>query len=107
MKYRFFLLLFCYILSCKPNVKNNDCSEKYKDYNNSLSFLEEYLEQKDTTVYNIQKITDNINLLESISEVNSEIGGEYLGKYRITKNDLVNWKKWLEEKCGNVGNGTD
>lgn len=88
--------LYLIIISCSLNNQKKEC---FKDYRESLSFMKEYFESKKDTTYNIKDITKNINLLEDISGLKSEIGGDYIGKFRVTRNDIIKWEKWLDEKC--------
>jgi len=89
------VLTFLFLISCK----DKECYAKYKDYNGSLIYLKGYFESDDSKTYQLEEVSQNINVLEKTSGINLEAGGEFIGKYRVTQNDLDNWEKWLIDKC--------
>ena len=97
MEKRYSLLVFLFILSCKSFT----CQESFKDYSNSLNYLKEHIENINDSSYSfeIKEISQHIYVLESTSKIEAEFGGDYVGKYQITENDINNWEKWLKEKC--------
>lgn len=85
------------LLSCLSTEKHsNDCENEYSD---NLEYLKKYVNKKNEEVFSVEKIEKSILFLESKSNIKSEYGGDYVGKFRVTESDMKKWTLWLEENC--------
>jgi hypothetical protein len=90
-------LFFLVISSCVLNEKKSNC-DKFKE---KLEYLRKYsIDEKNT--YNLSEIEDKIEFLENQSGIKNKDQGNLIGKFIVTKEDIIHWEKWLNEKCNKV-----
>jgi len=88
-----FFLFILIISSCK---EKDNCYPKFKK---SLSYLKESIKPENKNTYYLNEITENIEVLESISGIMNGDQGNIIGKFMVLQSDIKKWENWISEKC--------
>lgn len=89
------LLISIIISSCNLGNKKNSCQKEFRE---NLEYLRAYSFNKDET-YSMPEVEKKIEYLEAKSGIKNKDQGNIIGKFIVTKEDILNWENWLNEEC--------
>ena len=78
-------------ISCKAQC-NNELA--IKQFEKDLDAITHSIKDSNANLKDIPSIVERI---ESVSSIESESDGNYLGKFHPTMSDVIKWKDWLKD----------
>lgn len=90
MKNIIIIFAFLHIAGYHPQIDNHKACKLYLE---NLKIIK--LSVDNHAGLNVAKISDAILFFERITHIKSQSPGDFIGRYKPTKNDYDNWKKWF------------
>jgi len=91
MKNIVLLIIFTIFFANAKQVENSEARHIYME---NLNIVKQSVNNKEGLM--LKKVSSAIDFFERLTLIKSESKGDFIGRYRPTKNDLINWKRWYK-----------